>query len=196
MYDSTTFSFLNYLISACTLAVCVIIICYNYFRRRKKCCNSHDAVQKKSYDLNPFPQDDFSSIASGFSGLYEMLYISVHNEGKDLEKNLNKWLKRASLHNERPYINLRLYLECHLQEDKKNSLELLSFARNFLDSIKAIGIIRDSRQSIILSESLPSEYFIEDSLDFDSGDIADVKYASWSLNNSLIEKGTLVLRSK
>ena len=174
------------------ISCAIYVLCL--LRKRRKTRKTTD-VSEKVESRNPrmsFPIDDFRAVASAFEGLYELLHVSVDN-GDRTSNALLKWQKRVDLHGGAEFGLLRMYFSKNMA-DAVTTVQKIAFAKRLLSGLYDAGVRRDERSSIVLGDEMPDGYFIEDSVDFERGDAADVKHASWRLDGKLIEKGVLVVR--
>ncbi len=127
----------------------------------------------------PFPSEEFVAVAGGFYGLYEKLHRSVA-DGGDCARVIGDWSERV-----------RRLEGAHRLKAYFESAADPAFAGRLLEDLGLAGIRRDGRTSILLEETPPPGYFIENEERFDPGTEAEVRRPAWFCGKTVVETGLL-----
>jgi hypothetical protein len=129
-------------------------------------------------------------VKKSFEGIYEAIYRVAKGTASEANNVIKDWDTRIHYLDDSP--NVRKFWLSLFENYKNFSPEQLqSNASAFCEFIYSTGIERDNRTQLIIDEKTQYKYYTWDDEEFIDGETMNVKFACWTINDRILEKGIL-----
>lgn len=176
-------------IAAAAVGLCVggALVVYGWYRKKKAHLRANTDTVEACF-LTAWTEA-LNDDARLFNGLYSGLYRVASGAAKRPEKILREWSQRTHYRWENEAVDTLCQEQLAPLVEAADGQALTRWAALLLDAASAAGIMRESAEKLVLTDSNAADYVEWDGNDLYSEDEIEIITPAWYQHGKLLEQG-------